>query len=517
MKEKTIRGNQAPFMNKELSNAIMTRSRIRNKYNKWKSLENFSAFKKAKNNCKKVAKKAKKSFYKKAMKNGTMTNKTFWNTIKPFMTNKVKINSNKIILEEREKVISNTEGLVEIFNNYYINIAETTLGYPPRSNGNPNDSSNDRDTVINILNEYRENPIIQKINENCVGSTEPFSLPLASTEEVNKIIKNLDTTKATGPDKIPPKLVKLCADVLDEPLKNILNLHIKNNIFPENAKTANITPIYKKGSRMTKSNYRPISILNVFSKIFERYIQQKIEPYIDTCLSTFISAYRAKYSSNHVLIRMLEERKQQLDDKKFVGAVLMDLSKAFDCVPHDLLIAKLNAYGFGLETLIFFYSYLKRRKQKVKIGNVLSNFQILLSGVPQGSILGPILFNIFINDILLWMQDSTMHNFADDNTISAFAKNIPDLIQILEKEAEIALSWFEKNEMIANPTKFQAIIINKCGRHNEQPQLKIGNETITSKKVVKLLGIKIDFKLNFSTHIKELCRKADGQLNGLCI
>ena len=200
-------------------------------------------------------------------------------------------------------------------------------------------------------------------------------------------------------------------------------------------------------------------------KVLERWTKDKIEPFVNEIMSKFISAYRQKYSSNHVLLRLLEEWKKHLDDKKFVGAVLMDLSKAFDCIPHDLLIAKMEVYGFDFDTLVFFYLYLKRRKQNVKINNVFSTFQVLLSGVPQGSILGPILFNIFINDLFLWIDEATLHNFADDNTLSAFAKSITELIRILEKESEIAIKWFSENEMSVNPEKFHGIIINWCGRH----------------------------------------------------
>ena len=139
-------------------------------------------------------------------------------------------------------------------------------------------------------------------------------------------------------------------------------------------------------------------------------------PFVNSFLSEFISDYRKTYSTNHVLL-IPENWKKSLDQKMFVEAVLMDLSKGFDCIPHDLLIAKMHAYRFSSESLTFSYSYLKRRQQNVKINNTHSVFQVLLSGIPKGSILGKTLFNIFINDLFYMVKESELYNFADDNAI----------------------------------------------------------------------------------------------------
>ena len=143
----------------------------------------------------------------------------------------------------------------------------------------------------------------------------------------------------------------------------------------------------------------------------------------------------------------------------------MDLCKAFDCISHDLLIAKLYVYGFSEKSAVFLYSYLKRRKQNVKIDNILSTFQSLISGVPKGSILGPILFNIFLNDLLTTLGNSEIYNFADDNTISSISKEKQALLTTLQKDSEEAIDWFRQNNMIDNLEKFQSMILQRSGEN----------------------------------------------------
>ena len=183
--------------------------------------------------------------------------------------------------------------------------------------------------------------------------------------------------------------------------------------------------------------------------------------FTNSILSEKISAYRKNYSSQHVLLKLSEEWRQYLDKNETVGAVLMDLSKAFDCLPHELLIAKLAAYGVNDDTLTLFYSYLKNRKQTVSIKGKLSVFLDILAGVPQGSILGPILFNIFINDFVDIFNKTDVYNFADDNTLSAHAKSVDKVVKCLESDSQKAIQWFTENHMIANAEKFKAIIIKK--------------------------------------------------------
>ena len=179
------------------------------------------------------------------------------------------------------------------------------------------------------------------------------------------------------------------------------------------------------------------------------------------------------------------------------------------------MIAKLYAYGLREETTTFFYSYLKRRGQRVRIDGILSSLQFLISGVPQGPILGLILFNIFLNDLLEVLKTSDNYNFADDNTTSVVSKNRDILPETLKNESELAVNWFRNNKMAVNPDKFQLMLLQKSTKKVIQEKLQIDNNEIESENSVTLLGITIDNRLSFDDHISKLCNKAAMQLNAV--
>ena len=289
---------------------------------------------------------------------------------------------------------------------------------------------------------------------------------------------------------------------------------IEEEVFPDQLKIARVAPIYKKKDPLDKENHRPVSILVAVSKIFERTLAEQLTTFFHDIFDPMLSAFRGGYSCQSTLMALTEEWRAALDKNEHVAAVLMDLSKAFDCLPHKLILEKLRAYGVTNSAVNLLSSYMLDRKQYVQLGGFTSTLLNISKGVPQGSILGPIIFNIFINDIFYFLNKTKLYNYADDNTLSYSHPDFNILMETLGKESMDLVEWFSINRMKANPDKFQALAVGKK-TFEKRPTFNIGNDTITCDESVKLLGVDLDYKLNFDMHTANICKKASNQINAL--
>ncbi len=248
------------------------------------------------------------------------------------------------------------------------------------------------------------------------------------------------------------------------------------------------------------------------SKVLEKKFHQ-MSRFLQDILDPRIAAYRHGYSCQDVLLKLTDDWNMALEKCRYVGAVLTDLSKAFDCLPHQHLVAKLKAYGVCGKSCALIWSYLSGRKQRVRVGSSTSEWILLEKGVPQGSVLGPVLLNLFINDLYAAINTCNLYNYADDNTISACCDSKQQVIDTLMAQSTTAMNWFKANMMQANPGKFQAIILREPS--DSRTTLTVGNTIITTDESVELLEIHLDRHLDVNKQIKELCRKAASQLNVL--
>ena len=240
-------------------------------------------------------------------------------------------------------------------------------------------------------------------------------------------------------------------------------------------------------------------------------MQTQFSGYIETFLSPFLCGSRKGYSAQHALICMLEKWRTSLDKGGYGGGVLMDLSKAFDTLDHDPLIAKLHVYGFGKEALRLIKSYLSDRRQRTKINASYSSWAALLKGVPQGSVLGPLLFNFYIN-ALFYLIIIDIRNYADDNTPYTVDMDLEKLMAKLECAANSAMEWLSYNGMKLNSKKCHLLV---CGHKFESMICKIDHTMVIETHLVKLLGITIESDLTFDKHMAIVCKKVSQKPNAL--
>ena len=506
LKQRYVRANDNPFVTKELRKAFMKRARLKNNYLKFKDDTSYSAYKKHRNFCKNLVVKSKKSYYENLKPSSISDVRKFWRTVKPLFSDKAMKNVN-ITLVESEKIINEPTEIANEFSSL-LSSAVSTLQirdlYPKFSNS-------ENDPILSAIYRFKNHPSIIRIVE-LYPTPQSFSFKYIDITDIFEAILSLNNSKAAPTNNIPVRILKENIDLFTCKLHNDLNIAIETGTFPRNLKKADITPSHKKGCRTDKNNYRPISILPPISKLFEKLLLCQIDNYFSDKLSPLLCGFRKNYNTQMCLLSMIEKWKRTLDKSGSAGAVLTDLSKAFDCLNYDLLIAKLNCYGMDMKSLRLVYSYLTDRFQRVRINSSYSSWSDILTGVPQGSILGPILFNIYINDFFLFFSHQNIANYADDNTPFACEKDIPTVLNKLQEDSTSMMRYLEDNYLKGNPDKFH-LLLSKTDKNKFH--LNIENNIIENSDTQKLLGITIDNELKFDIHVANLCKKASQKLHAL--
>ena len=281
-----------------------------------------------------------------------------------------------------------------------------------------------------------------------------FTFQPVTNNQISNIIKVLNDKKAIQSTDIPTKLIKKLCDFFSEFIYKSINHCITEGNFIADFKKAEVLPLYKNNGRAGKSNYRPISILSIVSKLYERFLYSQLYDYFDkNIFSKYQCGFCKGFSTQHTLLVMIEKMKTARDNKHFCAAILTDLSKAFDCICHDLFIAKLNAYGVDRNALKLVYDYFSDRSQKSKVGSSFSDYLDIIYDVTQGSIIGPLLFNIYLYDLFFEDYSSDFANYADDTTPYECGTTLNEVINNLEITTEKMFEWFSFNNLKANASK----------------------------------------------------------------
>ena len=351
------------FIAKDLSKAIMKRSRLRNNFLKNKTEQNKTLYTKQRNYCVSLLKKSKKKYFANLNEKDILDNKLFWKTIKPSFSDKI-MTRDRINLSEKGELVKTELETAEVLNKFFSNIVNN-LEISKYSKYESFIDNIEGQTLRAIL-KYKNHPSIIAIQNKFKGGG-VFYFRELEKEEIQKEIHNLNSNKASQHSDIPTKIIKSNSDIFSDFLYKSINSSIKSSLFLSCLKTADITPIYKKGKRDLKDNYRPVSILPVLSKLYERSMFKQISEFFENIFSKNQCGFRKGHSTQQCLLAMLEKWKRSVGNGKAFGALLKDLSKGFDCLDHELLIAKLSAYGYSLPALKLIHDYLSHKKQKQEL------------------------------------------------------------------------------------------------------------------------------------------------------
>lgn len=398
------------------------------------------------------------------------------------------------------QVVGNEELVADLFNNYFVGITRAL------ADGNSTQSP--------IHSQFSNG---RYLHSTFTPPNSFFMYPVTSCEII-EAIKSVSNKKSVGYDGLRVDIIKNCAYSLLEPLSIVFNLSFTQGIFPDGLKTAVVIPIYKSGAKDDLSNYRPISLLPSVSKILELIVKNRLISFLND--AKFFSerqfGFLSGRSTDGALLSHVTDIVSHIERGSFSVAIYMDIKKAFDTVDHTILLEKLEKCGIRGPTLGWFSTYLRNRCQVVRIGDGLSCSQMVTSGVPQGSTLGPLLFLIYVNDLLKLKVKGRIFSFADDTSILFSAKTKTELIHKINSDLKLITAWFSEHKLHLNLDKtniisfgFQKLNIQQSIKLHLNPHCvdQCNCPSLNQVSEIKYLGVILDEKLSWGPHTINLQKK----------
>lgn len=493
-----------PWISKGLLKSINVKNMLYKKYLTTPNDDNLRKFKTYRNKLNTLIRKCKREYYHKKFESTKNNIRQTWKTINGMIGRQKTVSQQNTFKTDDGNVVTEPDNIANYFNNFFVDIG-------------PKLASNIKHTGKDYY-EYLDEP-----TQKCL-----FMNPIIA-DEVVKIISKFDQNKSPGHDDIGNFIVKKVAQQISEPLASIFNLSLATGSVPEKLKIAKVVPIFKKEDAEIFSNYRPVSVLPCFSKILERLVFNRCINYINdnNLLNEKQFGFRPNHSTYMAIIELVDKVANAVDKNETTIGIFLDLSKAFDTINHEILLYKLEHYGFRGIVLQWFKSYLKNRKQFVRYQMHDSDKKVIKCGVPQGSILGPLLFILYINDIVNTTSLLELILFADDTTLLFSHRNIASKNNIINNELQEICNWFQANKLSVNAKKTNYMVLGThqsttkfidvnqdndstgdTQTNNSKVKLNIKLDGVSLNRVssTKFLGVIIDENLTWKKHIDAISK-----------